>query len=60
VVGPQDLEDSLTGRMYASRQKTLAVESPLQSDDQSTRHGVGIDHLFVPSLERELHRGGKR
>ncbi|CAA2991155.1 ATP-dependent exoDNAse (exonuclease V) beta subunit (contains helicase and exonuclease domains), partial [Olea europaea subsp. europaea] len=52
--GPQDL-DSLLGGLYAQPQTTAA--NPVQLMTIHRAKGLEFDHVFVPSLERELNRG---
>ena len=52
--GPQDL-DSLLGDLYAQPQ-TLA-SNPVQLMTIHRAKGLEFDHVFVPSLDRELNRG---
>lgn len=52
--GPQDL-DSLLGGLYAQPQTTAA--NPVQLMTIHRAKGLEFDHVFVPSLDRELNRG---
>ncbi|MDB6047177.1 MAG: hypothetical protein JWM63_5728 [Gammaproteobacteria bacterium] len=52
--GPQDL-DSLLGDLYAQPQSSTA--NPVQLMTIHRAKGLEFDHVFVPSLDRELNRG---
>jgi ATP-dependent exoDNAse (exonuclease V) beta subunit len=52
--GPQDL-DSLLGDLYAQPQ-TIA-SNPVQLMTIHRAKGLEFDHVFVPSLDRDLNRG---
>ncbi len=52
--GPQDL-DSLLGDLFAQPQTSAA--HPVQLMTIHRAKGLEFDHVFVPSLDRELNRG---
>jgi ATP-dependent exoDNAse (exonuclease V) beta subunit len=52
--GPQDL-DSLLADLYAQPQ--TAASNPVQLMTIHRAKGLEFDHVFVPSLDRELNRG---
>ena len=52
--GPQDL-DSLLGDLYAQPQSSTS--NPVQLMTIHRAKGLEFDHVFVPSLERDLNRG---
>src|ERR1700704_2361889 len=52
--GPQDL-DSLLANLYAQPQ--TAASNPVQLMTIHRAKGLEFDHVFVPSLDRELNRG---
>lgn len=52
--GPQDL-DSLLGDLFAQAQTTAS--NPVQLMTIHRAKGLEFDHVFVPSLDRELNRG---
>src|ERR1700730_9091316 len=52
--GPQDL-DSLLGDLFAQPQTTAS--NPVQLMTIHRAKGLEFDHVFVPSLDRELNRG---
>jgi ATP-dependent exoDNAse (exonuclease V) beta subunit len=52
--GPQDL-DSLLGDLFAQPQTTES--NPVQLMTIHRAKGLEFDHVFVPSLDRELNRG---
>ena len=54
--GPQDL-DSLLGELFA--QPEAATPNPVQIMTIHRAKGLEFDHVLVPSLDRELNRGGE-
>jgi ATP-dependent helicase/nuclease subunit A len=52
--GPQDL-DSLLGDLYAQPQ--ASTSNPVQLMTIHRAKGLEFDHVFVPSLDRDLNRG---
>ncbi len=52
--GPRDL-DSLLGELFAQPQ--AATANPVQIMTIHRAKGLEFDHVFVPSLDRELNRG---
>jgi ATP-dependent exoDNAse (exonuclease V) beta subunit len=52
--GPKDL-DSLLGELYAEPQ--ASTSNPVQIMTIHRAKGLEFDHVFVPSLDRELNRG---
>ena len=54
--GPKDL-DSLLGELFA--QPEAATANPVQIMTIHRAKGLEFDHVLVPSLDRELNRGGE-
>ena len=54
--GPKDL-DSLLGELFA--QPDAATPNPVQIMTIHRAKGLEFDHVLVPSLDRELNRGGE-
>src|SRR3984957_14487706 len=54
--GPKDL-DSLLGELFA--QPEAATPNPVQIMTIHRAKGLEFDHVLVPSLDRELNRGGE-